>query len=157
MEPNNNQNRNNNQGKTPNFMSMVMLAMVTLFIISMVSRFYNNGTSTELTYNEFMEMIRTQNIEKVEIDESYRKITVTVKPSDASSITEEYYTAIVGNQVEEVKSILTARGISVKGTVIERTSWLTELLIYMFPVLLVWGIFMFAMRRGGGAGGGASD
>ncbi len=153
MEPNNNQNRNNNQGKTPNFMSMVMLAMVTLFIISMVSRFYNNGTSTELTYNEFMEMIRTQNIEKVEIDESYRKITVTVKPSDASSITEEYYTAIVGNQVEEVKSILTARGISVKGTVIERTSWLTELLIYMFPVLLVWGIFMFAMRRGGGAGG----
>ncbi len=154
MEPNNNQNRNNNQGKTPNFMSMVILAMVTLFLISMISRVYNNGTSTELTYNEFMEMIQTQNIEKVEIDESYRKITVTVKPSDASSITEEYYTAIVGDQVEDVKAILTQRGISVKGTVIERTSWLTELLIYMFPVLLVWGIFMFAMRRGGGVGGG---
>ena len=154
MEPNNNQNRNNNQGKTPNFMSMVILAMVTLFLISMISRVYNNGTSTELTYNEFMEMIQTQNIEKVEIDESYRKITVTVKPSDASNITEEYYTAIVGDQVEDVKAILTQRGISVKGTVIERTSWLTELLIYMFPVLLVWGIFMFAMRRGGGVGGG---
>ena len=148
-----NNNKQQNNQKSPNFMQMVMLAMVTLFLISMISRFYTNSSSTELTYNEFMQKISTENIEKVVVDESYRKITVTVRPSQASSVTEEYYTAIVGNEVEEVKQILMARGITLQGTVIERTSWLMELLIYMVPVLAVWGIFMFMMRRGGGAGG----
>ena len=150
---NNNKNNNQNGQKSPNFMQMVILAMMTLFLISMISRFYNSSSSTELTYNEFMEMIQTQNIEKVVVDESYRKITVTVKPSAASSVTQEYYTAIVGDEVQEMKQILLSRGISIQGTVIERTSWLMELLIYMIPVILVWGIFMFMMRKGGAGGG----
>ena len=149
----NKNNQNNSSQKGPSFMMMVVLAMATLFIISLVSRAYNRTGATELTYNEFMSMIQTQNIEKVEIDESYRKITVTIRPSAASSLTEEYFTAIVGDEVNEVKNILVSRGISVKGTVIERTSWLFEILIYMMPVVIIWGVFMFMMRRGGGAGG----
>ncbi len=149
----NKNNQNNSSQKGPSFMTMVVLAMATLFIISLVSRAYNRTGATELTYNEFMSMIQTQNIEKVEIDESYRKITVTIRPSAASSLTEEYYTAIVGDEVNEVKNILVSRGISVKGTVIERTSWLFEILIYTMPVVIIWGVFMFMMRRGGGAGG----
>ena len=146
-------NQQNDGKKTPNFMSMVVLAMITLFVMSVISRAYTKSSSTELTYNEFMQMIQTQNVEKVVIDESYRKIMVSVRPSEASSVTEDYYTAIVGNEVEEVKAILVSRGISIQGTVIERTSWLMEILIYMIPVFLVWGVFMYMMRKGGGAGG----
>ncbi len=129
--------------------------MVTLFCVSLISRYSTTANSTELTYNELMQVIQTENVESVVINETYNKITVTIKPSETSDYTEEYYSAIVGNEVEEIKQILTNRDdIELSGTVIEQTSWLMELLIYMIPVLLVWGVFMFMMRRSGGAGGG---
>ncbi len=135
-------------------MTMVMLAMVTLFLVSMISRSYTNASSTELSYNELMNVLRTENVESVVIDESYNKITVTIKPSETSDYTEEYYSAIVGDEVEEIKAILADREIELSGTVIERTSWLMEILIYMIPVLLVWVVFMFFMRRSSGGSGG---
>ncbi|MCD8330047.1 MAG: ATP-dependent zinc metalloprotease FtsH [Lachnospiraceae bacterium] len=135
-------------------MQMVVIAMVTLFCVSLISRYSTTANSTELTYNELMEVIQTENVESVVINETYNKITVTIKPSETSDYTEEYYSAIVGDEVEEIKQILANRDIDLSGTVIEQTSWLMELLIYMIPVLLVWGVFMFMMRRSGGAGGG---
>lgn len=136
-------------------MQMVAVAMITLFCVSLISRYSSTANSTELTYNELMQVIQTENVESVVINETYNKITVTIKPSETSDYTEEYYSAIVGDEVEEIKEILANRDdIELSGTVIEQTSWLTELLIYMIPVLLVWGIFIYMMRRSGGAGGG---
>ncbi|MCD8123883.1 MAG: ATP-dependent zinc metalloprotease FtsH [Lachnospiraceae bacterium] len=152
---NQNQNQNQNDPKKPSFMQMVAVAMITLFCVSLISRYSSTANSTELTYNELMEVIQTENVESVVINETYNKITVTIKPSETSDYTEEYYSAIVGDEVEEIKEILANRDdIELSGTVIEQTSWLTELLIYMIPVLLVWGIFIYMMRRSGGAGGG---
>ncbi|MCD8011529.1 MAG: ATP-dependent zinc metalloprotease FtsH [Lachnospiraceae bacterium] len=152
---NQNQNQNPNDPKKPSFMQMVVIAMVTLFCVSLISRYSTTANSTELTYNELMQVIQTENVESVVINETYNKITVTIKPSETSDYTEEYYSAIVGDEVEEIKQILANRDdIELSGTVIEQTSWLMELLIYMIPVLLVWGVFMFMMRRSGGAGGG---
>ncbi|MCD8078603.1 MAG: ATP-dependent zinc metalloprotease FtsH [Lachnospiraceae bacterium] len=152
---NQNQNQNPNDPKKPSFMQMVVIAMVTLFCVSLISRYSTTANSTELTYNELMQVIQTENVESVVINETYNKITVTIKPSETSDYTEEYYSAIVGDEVEEIKEILASRDdIELSGTVIEQTSWLMELLIYMIPVLLVWGVFMFMMRRSGGAGGG---
>ncbi|MDD6212747.1 MAG: ATP-dependent zinc metalloprotease FtsH [Clostridiales bacterium] len=149
----NQNNRKPEDGKkTPNFLTMVFLAMVTLFCISLISRTYTNASSMELTYNEFMTVIQTADIEKVVVDESSRKISVQIKRADTGK-TEEYYSAIVGDEVEEVRQILMARDISLEGTIVERTSFLLELLIYMIPVLLVWGVFMFVMRKSGGGGG----
>lgn len=152
---NQNQNQNQNDPKKPSFMQMVAVAMITLFCVSLISRYSSTANSTELTYNELMQVIQTENVESVVINETYNKITVTIKPSETSDYTEEYYSAIVGDEVEEIKEILANRDdIELSGTVIEQTSWLTELLIYMIPVLLVWGIFIYMMRRSGGAGGG---
>ena len=151
---NNNNNQQNNQRRGPSIMALVLITLITLFAISMFSRLYANANATELSYNEFMEMIRTGDVQKVKIDESYRRISVEVKPKSGDGETVEYYSALVGDEADEVKNILVRRGITLEGTVVERTSWLVELLVYMIPVLLVWGIFMYAMRRGGAGGGG---
>ena len=157
MDNNNNHNPQNGGNKSPNFMTLVTLALVTLFIVSLVSRAYTSQTSTELTYDQFMQVISNEDarelIDEIVIDETYKKITMTVHSAADANSTQEYYTAIVGDEVEEIKAILQNSGISIEGTVIERTSWLMELLIYMIPICLVWGVFMLFMKKNGGAGG----
>ena len=154
---NNHNNPNDNRGKAPNFLTLVTLALATLFIVSMVSRMYTSKTTTELTYDQFITVIQSEDarelIDKIIIDESYRKITLKVHAAGDKENTKEYYTAIVGNEVEEVKEILRNSGISIEGTVVERTSFLMELLVYMIPICIVWGVFLLLMRKSGGAGG----
>ena len=145
--PGNKNNKNNdNNKKNQNFMMLMIVGIMTLFIMTIFSRTMTGISSKELAYDEFMQKVQTEDVQKVVFDEVYYKITMTVIED---GVEKTYETAIVGS-VEEVASVLTSRGISFEGTIIEKTSFLTEIMFYLIPMAAVMLIFSYMMRKGGG-------
>jgi cell division protease FtsH len=152
MENNNGNNGNNNRKdddrRTQNYMTMATLILITLFCIAMLSRMTMNGRSEEVSYTKFTELLQTSDVKKVTIDEIYNRATMTVSTSSGEK---SYYTALItGNSKEALINYLNQRGIEYKGKVVERNSWLLELLIYLIPMAMIIVAFNFIMRRGGG-------
>jgi cell division protease FtsH len=152
MENNNGNNGNNNRKddgrQTQNYMTMATLILITLFCIAMLSRMTMNGRSEEVSYTKFTELLQTSDVKKVTIDEIYNRATMTVSTSSGEK---SYYTALItGNSKEALINYLNQRGIEYKGKVVERNSWLLELLIYLIPMAMIIVAFNFIMRRGGG-------
>jgi len=145
--PGNKNNKNNdNNKKNQNFMMLMIVGIMTLFIMTIFSRTMTGISSKELPYDEFMQKVQSEDVQKVVFDEVYYKITMTVIED---GVEKTYETAIVGS-VEEVASVLTSRGISFEGTIIEKTSFLTEIMFYLIPMAGVMLIFSYMMRKGGG-------
>ena len=145
--PGNKNNKNNdNNKKNQNFMMLMIVGIMTLFIMTIFSRTMTGISSKELAYDEFMQKVQSEDVQKVVFDEVYYKITMTVIED---GVEKTYETAIVGS-VEEVASVLTSRGISFEGTIIEKTSFLTEIMFYLIPMAGVMLIFSYMMRKGGG-------
>ena len=150
MEPNRNNPQNDNGKRNQNFMAMAALGMVVLFVMTILTRSLGGGQSQEITYPEFEKLVETREVVEVVLDEYYNKVSITVKSENGNS-EEKYYTAIVSNK--ELKQLFEDHGIeNYKGTILERTSWLMEILIYIIPVFLVLIIFNVMMRKGGGGG-----
>ena len=145
--PGNKNNKNNdNNKKNQNFMMLMIVGIMTLFIMTIFSRTMTGISSKELPYDEFMQKVQSEDVQKVVFDEVYYKITMTVIED---GVEKTYETAIVGS-VEEIASVLTSRGISFEGTIIEKTSFLTEIMFYLIPMAGVMLIFSYMMRKGGG-------
>lgn len=150
MEPNRNNPQNDNGKRNQNFMAMAALGMVVLFVMTILTRSLGGGQSQEITYPEFEKLVETREVVEVVLDEYYNKVSITVKSEDGNS-EEKYYTAIVSNK--DLKQLFEDHGIeNYKGTILERTSWLMEILIYIIPVFLILIIFNVMMRKGGGGG-----
>ncbi|WP_434309546.1 ATP-dependent zinc metalloprotease FtsH [Hominifimenecus sp. rT4P-3] len=150
MEPNRNNPQNNNGKRNQNFMAMAALGMLMLFVVTFLTRSLGGGQSQEISYPEFEKLVETREVVEVVLDEYYNKVTITVK-SESGNSEEKYYTAIVTNK--DLKQLFEENGIEdYKGTVIEKSSWLMELLIYIIPVFLILLVFNIMMRKGGGGG-----
>ena len=153
MENNNGSNNNNNNRKddgrkTQNYMTMATLILITLFCVSMLSRMMTNVRSEEVPYTKFTELLQTENVKDVTIDEIYNKATMTVKTASGEK---SYYTALItGNSKEILVNYLNQKGIEYKGEIVQKNSWLVELLVYLIPMAMVLIAFNFIMRRGGG-------
>lgn len=150
MEPKRNHPQNDNGKRNQNFMTMAVMGMVLLFIATMMTRSFTGGLAEEISYPEFVDMLQNRTVEEVVVDEYYNEVTITVQSEDGRG-TETYYAALVSNQ--ELQQLLEENGIeNYRGTILQRTSIFTELLIYMIPVILMLVVFNVLMRKGGGGG-----
>ena len=156
---NDNQNKNNNNdddnNKKKGFWGIAIFVMLGLFMVAFLSRNFLATDTGELTYNEFLEKIEKESdqIEKVNVDEAYNKITLTMKSDSATGVSGVQYTTGIVGDVDELREELLAKGIAVEGEVVVETSFLLEMLIYLIPSLLI-VFFMFRMMGGKGKGGG---
>ena len=152
MENNNNDNNRKDGGrKNQSYMTMAVLILITLFCVAMLTRAMANVRAEEVSYNKFLNIVQTQTVSKVKVDRIYNKATVTVKTD--SGVEKSYYTALVtDDSTEALVNFLNVRGIEYSGEIVQRNSWLTELLIYLIPMALVLVAFNFIMRRGAGGG-----
>ena len=148
---NNNKDRKDDGKKTQSYMTMAVLILITLFCVAMLSRTMMNDRAQEIPYSEFIERIQKEKVVKVKIDEIYNKATMTVKNDKGQEV--KYYSALItGNSKEQLVAYLNQKGIEYSGAVVERNSWVTELLIYMVPLAVVLIGFNIFMRRGVGGG-----
>ena len=159
---NNNGNNNNNNGNNKKnhngqmILGFIMVTLVALFLISLFSSRFSQMSSKETTYSEFLEQLDNNNVKTVEFS-SYEMDYTLVKDKAPYKVT--YYTGIVNDKdlISTLKSAKTSEGkaIEISATVPDNTStWLVNILSFIIPLVLIWILFGFLMKRmGGGAMG----
>jgi len=161
MENNNNPNRpNNNPGgggpnqngnnpkKKQNILLFLIAAMVTMLAISF---FQGLGTSnSEITYNQFIELVEEGKVKKVILGAQQIEITVESESKLGGDII--YYTGAVED--ENLQEVLQEAGVEYKApTQSAMQSLMLEIISFVLPLLIIWGIFGLVMRKMGGGGG----
>ena len=161
---NNNNNGNNNNGdkngKKNNgqmIMSFIMISLVVLFLVSLFSSRFSQMSSKETTYTEFLQQLEAGNVKTVTYD-SYEMDYTLVEDTAPYEVT--YYTGYI-NDTEVFARLKTEKNSAGEAIVIQAkvpdntATWLVNILSFVIPLVLVWALFGFLMRRmGGGMGVG---
>lgn len=159
--PNNNNNQNggnNNNGGGPRnnrngqmVMMFVLITLVALLFMSLISKWQTQMTAREISYTEFLKMVDEGKVESVEL--SSQQIDITPKKSEDEVVPITYYTGYVGD--EDLIPMLKDAGVDIKGEIPDNTAgWIYNIASFLIPLVLLWGLMGFLMKRmGGGAMG----
>ena len=129
---------------------------MALFFLSFFANRFSQMSSKETTYSEFLKQLEKNNVKTVEFS-NYEMDYTLVDDKKPYEIT--YYTGIVNDPdlITTLKSAKTSEGkaIEISASVPDNTSaWLVNILSFVIPLVLIWILFGFLMRRmGGGAMG----
>ena len=74
--------------KIPVFVYYLIMIVVVVIITSIIVPRLTSPYSKQITYNEFLQMLEDKKVEKVELDKSANKITIT--PTDFDKTTTTY-------------------------------------------------------------------
>ncbi len=173
--PGNNGDRNNGSGGqggngTPgrqSFLLLLVAALVTLVFMSFLMRSIGGDASREITYDEFLKMVKEGKVERVVITDTEIDIipkTEKKKEAPADNALQylygmnqrqqdvTYYTGVVAD--DNLPAFLNQYGVSYKQKIPDNSGWLLSILLtYVLPIVLVWLILSFAMRKMSGGGG----
>ncbi len=158
---NGNNNGNNNGDKKNNhngqmILSFIMVTLVALFFVSFFASRFSQMSSKETTYSDFLKQLEQNNVKTVEFS-NYEIDYTLVEDKAAYKIT--YYTGAVNDPdlIKTLKESKTSEGnpIEISATVPDNTStWLLNILSFVIPLVVLWILFGFLMKRmGGGAMG----
>lgn len=151
-QPNNGGNNNKKNGKNGQTMLVfVLITLVFLLLISFVSNKLNGYTDKEISYTKFLQMVEDGEIEKVSIGTT--TIKIEPKKQTNSYYKVSYHTGRL--QDDTLLEKLEAKDVEVSGEIPNNTySMLANILSFVIPIIILWIIFSFVMRKmGGGAGG----
>ncbi len=153
-------NRNSGgKGNSPqkNGMAFLIVALVTLLVVSYFMRAMDTATNREIPYNEFLKMVDMGQVESVVIETDRIVITPLVPQANKNIFTPLSEMTYFTGKVEE-DSILTQRllekGIEVSGSVPDNSSFIISMLLtYVLPIVVMWILLSFLFKRMGGNGG----
>ena len=154
--PNNNNNNKKDDRGGQRIMSMIMAALVILFVVSLFSSRFSQMSTRETTYTEFLQQLNAGNVKEVEFGSYEMKYKLV---NDPAKFDVTYYTGIVGDRdlVGILKESTTSAGeaIVISATVPDNTyTWIVNILSFIIPIVFLWILFGFLMKRmGGGAMG----
>ncbi|MDE7313844.1 MAG: ATP-dependent zinc metalloprotease FtsH [Eubacterium sp.] len=152
----NNGNNNNNHKKNANGQMILLFLLVTLvalFFMSMFSRWQTQMTTKEISYTEFLKMVEEDKVEKVHVtSNSYR---ITPKKAENELVPITYFTGIAGNDLELV-ALLKEHDVEYYPYIPDDSAtWIYNILSIVLPILLLWAVMGFLMRKmGNGMGMG---
>ena len=87
---NNNQNGDKKGGNGQMILAFVIITLVTLFFMSLLNRCSADMTSQRITYTEFVQMVKDDKVEKVEVGAN--QYNITPKSDDKTLVKMTYYT-----------------------------------------------------------------
>lgn len=149
---NNGNGENNQPPQRPNPMVFIIVAAITLLVISYFLRATSGETLEEITYNEFIEMINQESIEEVTIT-SDRLLIEPKKTGNGYGPTKVYYTGIAEN-ITEITSRLLKHDITVQSEVEDGSSVIISILLtYVLPIILMWVLLSLLFRKMSRSGG----
>lgn len=119
------------------------------FLVFWVMQIFLAPQVTDLPYSEFKKALSQGKVEEVSVSD--KMIRGVMKPETAQGVKKQFATVRVEDK--DLVSELLAKGVKYKGEV--ESTWLRDLLLFwIFPVLLMLGVWSFIARRiGGGMGG----
>ncbi len=153
--PNQDPNKNNgdpgNKGKKNGQILLigVVVAMVLLFVTTMLKNQYTEMTTKQITYSKFMTMVEDGKIKSVEITE--KQITIIPKETkDKNEIQYKYFTGYMYD--ENLLPKLEKYDVIVDKTIPKDTSgWIYTILSLAIPFALLMFLFNMMSKRMGGA------
>ena len=165
---NNPNNRKGNQqgGQNPKKQNLLVFLIATLISLVMMSYFMKSmdGTSSkEIPYNEFVTMLEAGEVESVYIG-SDRIVIYPVEEEETQpqSLTMmmmqmqnefTYYTGRAESNDTLTERLLEA-GVEIEPEIPESSNLMMDMLFtYVLPLVLVWVVFGFIMKKMGGGGG----
>ncbi len=166
-----NKPNNNDNNKKKGFFTRIILTAVlfVLFIIlyMFISSEVDKLRNREISYGEFIEMLKEDKIEKVEIQEDYDKIVIYPKEGTTDDIRiETYYTGIIESdsklteRLEEARAKQIAEGkepLTYGRMIVDKRTTLLDLIFaYVLPFALIYLMLWLAYRmlsKSGGIGG----
>ena len=145
----NNGGRNNRNGQM--VMMFVLITLVALLFMSLISKWQTQMTARDISYTEFLQMVDEGKVESVQL--SAQQIDITPKKSEDEVVPITYYTGYVGD--EDLVPMLKDAGVDIKGEIPDNTAgWIYNIASFLIPIVLLWGLMGFLMKRmGGGAMG----
>ena len=170
-QKNNQKNNSNNQrgnkpgGQPPKKQNLMVFLIATLISLVMMSYFMKSldgGTSKEIPYNEFVTMLEAGEIESVYIG-SDRIVIYPIKKEESKpqnltmmmmQMQNEftYYTGRAESNDTLTERLLEA-GVEIEPEIPESSNLMVDMLLtYVLPLVLVWVVFGFIMKRMGGGG-----
>lgn len=135
---------NNRPRKTQTFLIMIIIAMVSFVLLSMLQNGVENATNKEIPYNEFVDMVKSKQVQSVMFDADRILIEPVTETGKESLIT--YYTGYL-NDTEIIK-LLQENNIVFKGYIPDKNSSIVEfIMMYIFPILLLCLLYVFIYRK----------
>ena len=151
MAGNNDKNKNDNNPKNGQMiLSFVIMSLISLMIVTFFMNKMATASSKLISYTEFMEMIDDDKVESVLIRSTQIDIVPKEKVSELIDIT--YYTGKVDDP--DLVKKLTEKGIEFSEEIPDNTAtWIYNILSIVLPLVLVWTLLGFLMKKMGGGGG----
>lgn len=167
--PNNNYNNGNNNGGGNGgdggknnrngqlVMAFILISLIVLFIMTMVTKQFDQMSTQEVSYSEFLAMVNGEgkwegkSVKSVEIS-SYQ-IDITLNSDQKTPYEMTYFCGRVAD--DALIPLLKEKGVDIYGVIPDNTSsWIYSILSYLLPLVLIWIVLGIAMRKmGGGAMG----
>lgn len=166
-DQNPNRNNNNNNGNGPkmrnNIPVLIIGAVVTLLLVSLLNSFLSNNTNKEIPYTEFIKLLEEGHVEKVtigssliyiELEEGYTYEAEDDEQNISDKLLQQmgrikYYTVHI-NDPDMVERLIES-GTEFGGETPKSGSVIVEiLLMYVLPIVLVMGFLSFMLKRSGG-------
>ncbi len=155
-----------NNGKKPGGSNQPILALIFLvfgamLVMNLASGMTSSKASEEITYNQFIEYVESDQVESVVLSNYVIEIKLK-KDLPQTSFLEQWlkaseepdcYTGMVGDE-ENLKDYLYKKGIEIKGEIPTGGNLLLEILLYALPFVFLIGFYAYMMKKGGGLMGG---
>ena len=155
MENNNNSDPNqNNKGNQPQnkqtLFILLIASLVMLLLLSYMRSFLSSASNQKISYDEFLEKVESGEIESVSIGSDEITITPKEQPNEYVPIT--YYTVRVAD--DGLPDRLLKAGVHFEQEETNSSSMIISILVsYVLPIVLVWVVLSFVMRRMSKGGG----
>ena len=144
---NNNQNGDKKGGNGQMILAFVIITLVTLFFMSLLNRCSADMTSQRITYTEFVQMVKDDKVEKVEVGAN--QYNITPKSDDKTLVKMTYYTGFIKD--ENLLNLLNKHNVEIDGYIPNNTStWVFNILSIVLPLIIIWIIFGAVMKKAGG-------
>ena len=147
----NNQNNKNNGSNRQTLFVLLIASLVMLLALSYIRSVVTSETNRKISYDEFLNKIENGEIKKVLIEGD--KITITPKKQDSDIVITTFYTVRIEEDSQLVERLLKA-GVTFEEKETDSSSMIVSVIIsYVLPIVLVWLILSFVMRRVSKGGG----
>lgn len=144
-------------GKRKGLIKSLLPWLVVLVVLSVAIPFFNQGTSTEITYDEFTRIVQEDKITEVEIVPSSLVIDVSGKYKKSGSKEETSFSVVIPKTETELDSLVGLLDENKAEVVIvdanERGLFLDIILSILPYVLLIGAMFFFVRMMSNTAGG----
>ena len=153
----NNSNKNNNR-RSGGFLSYLIIFMLISLLGIWLIRFFNNDSTSEITYNEFLQMVENGKVEKVIIHPD----TIEIKETQGEKkVTDLFFgstkASLYTGKVEEDETLtnrLLEKGIEVEGEIPDNSAQVWYFIFsYVLPIVIFLGIGFLIFRRFSGSDG----